>query len=279
MTMGVPIGGGTLPTDEAAPLLRLPAHLRGDVAPIRDAVLAAERAFWQEWERQAEYAAAQSSILRSEGIFLDEDGAERGFVRQGGESDATFRARILAGTDTVTPVAICAATDRILSAYTTKTSKYAERLDGVFPVPRGGSAAFRSYAFARNGVSRTPTYPDRLYADDAASNGGYQIARRAPQGAVPFQRAGLCRQFILRIPSLAFVDAAGSFVQRRAAVVPTALLDARTFPGARGVAGQARAYVRPRAASSLQIYQAIVNSVDRIKGAGIRWCLVVDPYL
>jgi len=267
MTMGIPIGGGPLPTAEGAPLGRLPAELRGENAPIRDALVAAERAAFEEYERQSEEAAAQSSILRSTGAFLDVDADERGFVRQQGESDADLRARILAGIATVTPVAICAAADRILSAYTAKTSKYAEELDGFFVLPAASAAPWCAFVSSVTGKSRTPTYPDRLYADDAALNGGISIPSRAPGGAVPLPAKGAGRTFTLRIPDLAFVDAIGIYATPATpfnAIESSILYVPDAFPAPSGL-------------TESQIYQAIVNSIEQIKGHGIRWSLVVDP--
>ncbi len=231
----------------------LPAFMRSsDTAVTRDAIIALLTAIFKEMQDRGEYAALQSDILHASGIYLEGLAEDRDFQKQAGESDELLRARVLRIPELVTPTAIMTAVAAIIAPYTTKHAKYFEAsLDRWFV--SDGTPAWHSF------IGAPPQYLDRLYEYDADSNGGDFIPNREVNGAWAFSDE-IGRYFVIRIPPLSGSDDQHAFIEGPA------------FIGT----GLARTYVFSNRQLALDIYAAIINSVQRIKGSSIRWMLYVD---
>ena len=254
----------------------LPAFLHpNDPAPVRDAIVAALTEILLTYQARSGYAAAQSDILRAVGRGLAEACAERGVYKQPGESDDALRARALTVPSLVTPAAILAAANTVLAPYTKVLPQYSEAAQDRWFVGGKAPRVWRSFLFKKATTSLSPFYPDRLYPEDVAANGGYVRPQSSP-GAARVYSDTIGRYFLLRVPDLSPLDVslAATYAQASSGVaVPN-----RMFVG-RGKAPTNTTYLRRIGASAVGVYQSVVNAIDRIKGAGIRWCLLVDPKL
>jgi len=197
-------------------------------------------------------------------------------LRAAGEIDDDYRARILGWHEVVTPDAIMATVNAALAPYTTVQAQYCESiLDRWFI--EDGTATWGSFVGDQYTVTVGPQYFDRLYPDDVAINGDSRPQSDPGEALVFSDDLGRC--FFLRLPELN--DANG----------PTAYAtDGTGDPDLLGLAdsfvedGTAVAGVEMTFASTDFLiadenYAAIVQSVNRIKGAGVRWILVVDSRL
>jgi hypothetical protein len=254
----------------------LPAFLLpDDPAPVRDAILAALAQILLTYQTRSAYAAAQSDILRAVGRGLAEACAEHGVYKQTGETDDALRARALTVPSLVTPAAILAAANTVLAPYTSVLPQYSEAAQDRWFVGGGAPRPWRSFLFKKATTPLSPFYPDRLYPEDAATNGGYVRPQSSP-GAARVYSDAVGRYFLLRVPDLSPLDASLAATYAQASVgqaVPN-----RMFVG-KGKSPTNATYLRKIGASAIGVYEAIVNAVDRIKGAGIRWQLLVDPRL
>jgi len=246
----------------------LPAFVRrSDSAPVRDALAAALVEIIRRYRQLSAYAAAQCDITRATGIYLQSLCAEHGVFKQDGESDDALRARALTTPDLVTPTAILAAANTILALYTAGRAQYAETLLDRWFV-HDGTAGWHSF------VGAQPQYRARLYPADAALNGGFVRPSSEIGGAWAFaDNTG--RFFILRVPVLTGLGSAHAFVAGDLAAPP----DARVFVGDGSSKASAGMFVYQSPSTALAVYQAIVNTVSRIKGHGVRWLLFADPKL
>lgn len=259
--------GGDLPissTDDV--LAAFPARIRdAEEAPVRDAVVESLAAMLLAYQERADYAAAQSDPSRATGASLRGLAADRGIYAQDGEGNESIRTRIYSVPDVVTPGAILAAVNSILAQYTTKEAKIFESVtDRLFL--SDGTATWHS--FLTDGDSDIdPQYQDRRY--DERDNAG-------PGGAWLFSEH-VGRYFILRVPDLAGINDGDGFM----------------FDGTQGVLadvglwiddgsdadGSSAGFIYQGFSDALSVYQAIVNTVERIRGHGVRWMLRVDPKL
>lgn len=263
-------------TDEADVRAVLPAFLRpDDAAPVRDAILAALTQILLTYQRRSAYAAAQSDLLRATGRGLTQVCAERGIYRQAGETDDPLRARALTVPSLVTPGAILTAANTILAPYTPVLPQYSEPAQDRWFVGGNAPRAWRSFLYRHATVPRSPLYPDRLYPEDAAANGGYARPQSSP-GAARVYSDTVGRYFLLRVPDLSPLDASLAATYRESSA-GIAVVN-RMFIG-RGTAATNTTFVRRVGATAVGVYQAVVNAVDRIKGSSIRWMLLVDPKL
>jgi hypothetical protein len=254
----------------------LPAFLRpDDPAPVRDAILAALTPILLRYQERSAYAAAQSDILRAVGRGLAEACAERGVFKQAGESDDALRARALTVPGLVTPAAILAAANTILAPYSSVLPQYSEAAQDRWFVGGGAPRAWHSFLFRKATTPLSPFYPERLYPEDIAANGGYVRPQSSP-GAARVYSDAVGRYFLLRVPDLSPLDA--SLAATYAAASVGVAVPNRMFIGT-GKSPSNATYLRKIGASAIGVYEAIVNAVNRIKGAGIRWCLLVDPKL
>lgn len=287
---GANIGAGDLPVVDNDSIAALEPHLvqDSDDAPVRDAIRAALVAMFTYYQDQTSLAALQSSVLFATGIYLDGLGRDEGVFRQSTEpytqaGDAAYRARIILQGGTVTPQAILAAVNSLLAPYSTIPARYLESI-----MDRGytrSSTANPQAAYVRDGSTIgncDPTYVDRVYKDDAASNLGQWVDSRHPGGFWSFSD-DIGRLFVLRIPSLAAVDSSGAYAfdgtLNGNGVTPESLGYGLFCTDGSVVPQTWWDFFRNAPATATGVYQEIVNTVNRLVGHSIRWELVPDPLL
>jgi hypothetical protein len=272
----VVIGGGDVPVNDTSDVLALfPSCLQtDDPAPVRDALVSAMSAMFARYQELSAYAAAQTDLLRATDVCLDAKCADRGVYRQAGEQDEPLRDRALAVPALCTPSAICAAADAVLAPYTSVKSQYCEAsLDRWFV--RSHGSAWSSHVYPAT-TTRAPNYPDRLYPEDSVANGGLSRHQSTPGGAMVFNDAR-GRMFVLRVPDISPIDDSILPIRSRS----NHLLGSPPlgmFVGS-GASSLNASYPRANPATALGVYQAVADSVNRIKGQGIRWRLYADPKL
>jgi hypothetical protein len=247
----------------------LPAFVRlSDSADVRDAIVAGLTAILLRYQALSGYSASQCDIATAEGIYLDGLCEDRDVYRQAGEADDPLRARALTTPDLVTPTAILAAANTILAKYTPIQAEYAESVLDRWYV-QDGTARWHSF------IGANPQYLRRLYADDAAANGGAVRPNARIGGAWTFgDRLG--RYFILRVPVLTGLADAHAFVLRGPG--GTFMGDGKNAGGleAKGSLGL---FVYQNPSTALTVYGAIASAINRIKGHSIRWQLIADSRL
>jgi hypothetical protein len=202
--------------------------------------------------------------------------------------------------DLVTPAAILAVANALLTPWTTSVAQYLESaLDRLFL--SDGTATWHSF------VGASPSYPDRLYPDDAAQNDGFVRPQSDPGAAWVFGDE-IGRYFLLRIPEVAPVDV--TLVYNGTLLAPTDASvpelgggDATSYPalgpgqlpptsGGDGLFvgdgsntsgaeadGSVATFLFPPLSDPLSVYQQLASAIERIKGQSIRWALLVDPTL
>jgi hypothetical protein len=280
----VAIDGGDLPVSSTDDVLdAFPSFFRRvKSAPVRDGLVAAITAMCLSYQSRASFAAAQSDVLRAEGAALDAFGKAVEIFRQPGEFDEPYRLRIIGLPDLVTPAAIIAATNAILAPYTPILAQYMESIQDRWFLNHASTngSTWHSYVW-RTTQSRAPTYLERLYPQDASRNDGFVRQQSTPGGARVF-RDMLGREFLLRVPDITRIDNIGAFVRRRTSYAANPLVSPPTAPGVfvgTGVSFNNTTFVRKSAMPAQAVYQAIANTIDKIKGHSIRWVLEIDPKL
>lgn len=273
-----PIDGGELVVRSSDDVLALlPTEVRRSTsAPVRDALAAALTVILQEYQRRSSQGAALGDILRSTGHVLDGLAADHEVFRQPGEEDEALRVRVLGLQDVVTPNAIVAAVNAILEPYTDATARYFEsEVDQWFV--HDGTATWDSFVYdADSGAS--PTYLDRLYPDDEATNGGDAVDAREALGSWMFSDQ-LGRYFILRLPQLEAVDDLGTYAfDATVADDGMFVADGSDTAGAESD-GSVTSFIYTDQVLSDELYAAIVSMVELLKGQGVRWMAYVDPLL
>jgi hypothetical protein len=277
-TGGSSLTGGDTPvsgTDDV--LAALPLFLRpNDSAPIRDAIVAALTAIFIGYQEASNYAAEQSDVLRATDTYLRGFAQELKTYAKPGEDDEALRARMLSVQGLVTPTAILAAVNALLAPFTTVQAQFAESIqDRWFVRSAPATGDWHSYVW-KTTMSRSPTYPDRLYPDDAAINGGDVRPNSNPGGARVWSD-NVGRNFLLRLPDLSPLDA---LVAAACSGGPgPAPYTKSYFTVGIGTNASNATFVRNVSASALSVYQAITNTVERLRGSSIRWTLYVDPKL
>lgn len=259
-------GNSDLPVNTSADVLAVfPAFIRKpDTALVRDAIVAMLTVIFQDMQSKSEYAAWQSDILYATGVYLTGLGNDRGFEKHAGETDEQFRARVLQIPQLVTPAAILAAVNSILSSYTSFHARYMEAsVDRLFIAD--GTTTWKSF------IGASPSYYTRLYEGDSAANGGVFIPGRGINGAWVFSDT-IGRYFVLRIPPLIGSDDQHSFILAGAG---SFINDGTNVSGTEAT-GSVATFMFADRQSAIDIYTTIVNTVNRIKGSSIRWMLYVD---
>lgn len=255
------VGGGALPvTDDADVLAEFPTpHKSPSSAPVRDSIVGGFTDGFTEYQRRAEYAAAQCDPLRATGDYLRSIAEEKEIYPSAQESDEEIRGRLFTATEIVTPKAIDDAVEALLALATDLNAEiYEPEVDGLFI--SDGTAIWDSF------IGANPRYLDRLYLDDAVENDGDYIPDNRPGGAVPM--TGLVRFFVVRVPPLTAVDSDFEFV--------TTADDGCYIDDGTGSFGS---FSYATAETEDEIYAAIVGKVNSIKGQGITWELLVDASL
>jgi|ERR1041385_1173079 hypothetical protein len=264
-----PLGGGDLPvSDESDVLSILPAFIKQtDPAPVRDAIIAALTAMMLKYQELSSESAAYSDVLRSLETALAGLGEDRGVYQTDDESNESLRARILGIPNIVTPNAIMAAVNTILSPYTTIKAKYAESIQDRWYVG-DGTTGWHSYIWG-SAQNRPPGYTDRLYIDLESVHNGLYIDNLLPGGAQVYSDT-YGRLFFIRIPDISGVDLLGSFSN-------STDLGKRWYiaTGGTGVATG----IRKSGTTTFNILSLIVATLERLKGNSIRYILLMDPKL
>ncbi len=280
MLLDSPISGGDLPVTDAESIARLEPYFVSEqaTAAVRDAVRAALVAMFTLYQAELSDAAGQGDVLRATGIYLAGLGTDRKVFQQSGEPQEAYRARIIQQGGVVTPNIIMIAVNAILAPYTGIKAAYLESiLDRAFI--SNGTSPYRAYV--RDGVTLggvDPSYPDRLYDDDIAAN-GVSIPNRHPAGFWSFGDF-VGRYFVLRIPDLSAInnEIANVYNGTSSNGVPTETLGNGFFVYNATITSY-RTYVNEKTSLALDLYQAVVNTVNALIGHSIRWRLSVDPLM
>ncbi len=230
-----------LVVDSAADILiEFPAPQKNpEVAPVRDAIAAAFAEGFIEYQDVSERAAGESDPLRATGNYLRGHAEERQIVPVIGESEPSIRSRLFASPLIVTPDAIVATINEVISPLECKISEL--DLDGWFIHASGDGAVWDSF------VGAEPNYPDRYYDEMPELRVG---------GCVPSNN--LPRSFHVRIPALQAQDEAYSYIGDTYYVGD----DLNIFQDQ---------------TLSVDKYNTIIARVEKIKGQGILWSMLIEP--
>jgi hypothetical protein len=256
------IGSPVQSADDVRAMFPFQAKGHPDLAPIREAITAGATGMFLAHQTATDYAAAQADVTRATSLYLDGQLTDRGVARAEDEEDEPYRERGLAVPNVVTPAAILARVNAILSQYTTiQAQLFHSVLDRTFI-----GAGTRPYAFIGRVVGFDPDYPDRNY--DLRPNAH-------PHGAWVFRDTARGRLFVIRVPVLAGLD--GTFTyQARFGVVYGGV--GAAYIGA-GSGHLAASFITTGEQSALAIYQTIANAIATIKGGSVRFILYADPSL
>jgi len=243
-------------------------------APVREAICDLITEHQKTYQYRSSYAAAQADVTRATEIYLDGLGEDRGVRRKPGESNLDYRNRIFNIENTVTPKAIIDLVNAILALYTNISAQIFESiLDRMFITKASEPSNYHCFLTSRAaGLPITPDYPDRFYAEK-----GYA----SPGGAWLFNENGNGRYFVIRIPELPNIQLSQPFFFNES----TSNGNVMSFIGdgsndnnseSTGLFG---AFMVNTTITPTDIYNAIIQAVNLIKGQGIRWQLIIDPTL
>lgn len=250
----------------------LPAFVR-DVpsadAPVREALVGGATRMFLEWQSASAYAAAQADPTRATGVYLEGHAEDRGHHKRGVEDDEVLRARMLATPEVVTPEAILAVVNALLAPYTSVQAQYHESILDRWYV-QDGTATWHSF------IGAGPEYAARHYDERPQSDPGGAWAFDDSQG----------RYFVLRVPELTSINGAHMFVFDGSVPPDPALGNAESAwiadgsnTGGTEANGHVATFVSTGLGTALDVYQGIVDAVNAIRGAGVRWMLIADPNL
>jgi len=248
-----------------------PRQFRTDGHPVLDAINEAHAGIHRAYTDASDYAAEMSDILRARAEYLDGLLGDHGCYRAPGELDDDYRARGFAWQGVVAPEAVVAVVDALLAPYTTTLAQCCESIADRYYVEDGSAVwgSFVNTSVTLNG----PSYPDRLYPGDATLNGGaFRLQTDPGEPLIFLDDAG--RQFFLRVPLLNDADGPTAYAEDGTATSADVGLFVETGTATVEMAFASRDYLL-----SDETYNAIIQSVNRIKGQGIRWEMVVDPRL
>lgn len=259
--------GGSLPVvDDSDVLKEFPRpHRNNDTAPIRDAFVRAFAESFLEYQDDAENTSAQLDPLRATGEYLRSIAAERQVFPVSGESEEHLRSRLFSAPSIVTPGAIQSAVNDILDRYTTKRCQVCEPLMDAAFLSDGIADAYDGGFFLD-----TPVYPDRLYPEDAALNDGFFIPDNMPGDFI--LESEVPRTFLIRVPVLQAADTLFAFVGEMFIGDGTDAFGTESD-------GTVACSVYGDGLTETQIYDAVVGTVEVIKGQGMSWILWVDSSL
>jgi hypothetical protein len=236
------------------------AYREQEEPPILVAMLEVLAEMALAWQDAGNVAVAESDVGTATAQYLDGLGEDRTVSREKDESVAALQARAQAVPGQVDRLSILAVVGAVLAPLTdVKAQLFDAVLDRMYV--SNGEAPWHSF------VGAGPSYPDRLYEEDALANGGAR-PQSSPGGAwVMGDHAG--RYFVLRVPDLSGIDLGHAFPGP-----PGGAPGGRMFLGGTGTSFLALTNV-----TALVAYQAIADRVSAILGHGVRWKLVVDPTL
>lgn len=269
---GAGIGAGDLPVSDGSDVLAefSDGHRLPETAPVRDAFCEAFAVTHLTYQDAAHVAIAQTDPLRATGDFLVAKALEREIVPFVGETPASIRSRMFSAPELVSPNAIVNAINTLISPYTDKECEFLELdLDGIF-VHDGTVTEWDGFFLDGN-----PRYPDRYYIDDAAENDGFYLENNLPGG--PLISFGYRRNFHIRLPSLDAADDILAFAIDSDDEI-MAIGDGSDTSGAESD-GSVATSVFFDGVTAEELYAAIVNKVESIKGQGMTWSVIVDEAL
>jgi len=263
---------GDLPVKTTADVLAAyPEEVRrvpSEDAPVRDAIVEAQTTLFLEHQSASAYAAQQADPTRATGEYLEGHADDRTIKRQAAEDDEALRARMFATPDIVTPEAILAIVNTILAPFTAVECQYLESVGDRW-FAQDGSATWHSF------IGAGPDYPDRYYEQRPQSDPGGAWAFADSHG----------RYFVLRVPELDSLEG-GHFFAFDGSVVPADIQNYEgawfhdgTNTGGSEADGSVATFAGIGLGGALDVYQAIVNSVDAAHGQSVRWQLIADPNL
>lgn len=265
-------GGGDLPVKTAEDVRAVyPRAMRGPAenAPVREALVAGQLETNLAYQERSAYAAVQADPTRATGIYLEGHASDREIFRQSGEDEEALRARMLGTPAIVTPQTIVATANDILAAYTTSEVRVFESiLDRMFVEDGNPLDGWHSF------IGAPPQYPDRHY--DLRPN-------TEPTGSWVFDDA-LGRFFVMLVPELDSFDASHAYVFDGTVDIATTGAQAPwihngTNTGGSEASGAVATFVTVGLGLAADVYQAVVNSIQAIKGHSVRWKLIADPAL
>lgn len=289
----LPSEGGTLANDQL-PIVTdddvmaiLPAYIReADPAPVRDAIVAALRVMATTYQEAASFAAAQRDVVSATGDALDDLLPVR---RLEGEKDEDYRLRGLGLRAVVTPAAICAAVNELIAP---DVCSYIEpALDQFFLQGAPPSTTWGCF------FDVAPQYQDRLFPDDASDNGGV-VKPNVNPGAAPLFSNPSDGMFVLYVPDLSQLNGTIVLVYGGVKLNPSdsavpelggaihleqgngeSLGGTGLFPMSTdgGTNNTARSFIYAKTTSEDRRYDQIVDVVERLRGAGFQWMLLVQP--
>jgi len=249
-------------------LAQLPSDVLSEQEqPVLDAAADALLAIALAYQEYGGRCAANCDPDRAEDQSLRAVAADRGSEQADGEDQELFRNRMLGIQASVTFEAIRDAVNAILASWTDKTCRILESgMDGAFLLTAVTDATSDWHSF----VARTASYPDRMYEDDAAVNGGVYFAGRGGTGLHLFF-ATTRRLFVILLPSLAQIR--GNFFYTAVSDVGagTFLYLAATDPGV--------TFMGSDGGTAQAIYRAIANKVDSLVGQSISYSIIEDRSL
>lgn len=254
--------------DDSDVLALLPVEYRRgeETEEIRDALVAAVTKTHQKFHDRAAYAAAQCDISRATGVHLEGQAADRDFHKATGETEAQFRARILANPELVTTKAIMDRVNALLAPHTPAEAHGFEGiLDQWFVGEDGVDNEWESF------VGAAPNYPSRFYPD-LSEPAAIPRSNSSPGDARVF--AGeMGRLFVIRVPDLVGIDAQRAYAASDDGEIGFFLTDAGGNDELNG------SFVARETATAETVYGALVGSVAAIKGHSIRWIVLIDESL
>lgn len=260
-----------------------PIEVRGEDDAEPEAIVQAQAAQLENNRVLSSYAADQSNIARATGRYLDGLGEDRDVHRSGDEKDESYRQRVLAVPDVVTPLAIMKAVNAVLAPYTSIKSQYLESIQdraylrfSVPPMDSGDPDPGNCCAI----INDTPNYPARLYPEDEAVNGAARV-QCSPGGMWLFgDRIG--RYFVLRVPDLSPLDDNVPAMYFENSFAPgdpvAAALPNRLFLRTTG-SDPPKSFLYKNSKPALDVYGAVISAVQAIIGHSIRWKMISDTTL
>lgn len=233
-----------------------------ETAPVRDALVDGLLGLLYELQYRGDLAEAEADVLRASAENLRALGSDRGYAKVVSEEDADFRDRMLEKAEVTTKDAIVAATNGILAPHTTTECEFVDAALDRWFINDGAEALTGWHSF----IGRTPSYPTRLFKGDENQNDGVFRPNSDPGGARLFADS-LGRQFLLLVPDLLGSGDYAAFV---------GVTDAQYLTGVGWFVGDDSGNAGPIYAGliGVDIYRAIVRTVQVLAGQSIRWILL-----
>jgi len=234
--------------------------------PIREAIVAALQAMLMEHQYRAEIAAAQADPARAVEGPLRALASDRALGSDASDDDESVRNRIFALQSVVTEEVLATAIDAVLAPHTTLRCHLVDGVLDRLYVSSGGAATWRSF------IGAGPSYPSRLFEDDAPNNGGHYRPNTRVGGARLFDDA-VGRQLLVRVPDLGGLGGFGAF-SAASLRAPDQVGPGGFFAGD-GTDPDVAAFVS-QGATAQTVYAAVVRIVRAAIGQSVRFLMIAD---